>query len=263
MSAKQYVFNIIQPAERAGSRASRLFEIGIIALIIISVISVFATTFPISERVSDALYLLETVTVIIFSIEYLLRIWTADLLYPSLSGVRARFRYMRSWMAIIDFLAIIPFYLPLLIPVNLLGVRAVRLVRLLRVLKLNRYSEAMNAIGSVLKQKSHEIGVSLFFIGILMIISSLLIYYAEHDAQPDLFQNAFSGLWWAVATLTTVGYGDIYPVTVIGKILGAFIAISGIGMVAIPTGILSAGFIQHLEGKKSCSKYCPHCGKEI
>lgn len=263
MSAKQYVFNIIQPAEHNGSRASRLFEIGIIALIIISVISVFATTFPISERVSDALYLLETVTVIIFSIEYLLRIWTADLLYPSLSGFRARFRYMRSGMALIDFFAIIPFYLPLLIPVNLLGVRAIRLVRLLRVLKLNRYSEAMNAIGSVLKQKSHEIGASLFFIGILMIISSLLIYYAEHDAQPEKFQNAFSGLWWAVATLTTVGYGDIYPVTIIGKILGAFIAISGIGMVAIPTGILSAGFIQHLEGKNSTAKYCPHCGKEI
>ena len=239
MSAKQYVFNIIQPAERAGSRASRLFEIGIIALIIISVISVFAITFPISERVSDALYLLETVTVIIFSVEYLLRIWTADLLYPSLSGVRARFRYMRSWMAIIDFLAIIPFYLPLLIPVNLLGVRAVRLVRLLRVLKLNRYSEAMNAIGSVLKQKSHEIGVSLFFIGILMIISSLLIYYTEHDAQPDIFRMPFR---------TLVGRGDTHnrwlwrhlPVTVIGKILGAFIAISGIGMVTIPTGILSA-----------------------
>ena len=158
------------------------------------------------------------------------------------------------------------------LPVDLVGLRAVRLVRLLRVFKLNRYSEALVSIGEVFKKKYREILVSVFFVLILLIIASLLIYYAEHDAQPDKFPNAFSGLWWAVATLTTVGYGDIYPVTAVGRLLGAVIAIMGIGMVAVPTSILSSGFMELLEKKTSASEdggekekptYCPHCGKKL
>lgn len=147
----------------------------------------------------------------------------------------------------------------------MLGLRAIRLVRILRIFKLNRYSEALASIADVFKQKSREILASLIFVTLLLIIASLLIYHVEHDAQPDKFQNAFSGLWWAVATLTTVGYGDIYPVTAAGKILGALIAILGIGMVAIPTGILSAGFMEHLEHNNEEAKghYCPYCGKKL
>lgn len=260
---KKTVFEVIQPTENSNKISSRIFDIGIIVLIIISIISVFATTFDISARMLKLLYVIETVTVIIFTAEYLLRIWTADLLYPSLSKCRARLRYIRSGMAIVDLLAIIPFYLPMIIPINLLGIRAIRLIRLLRILKLKRYSEAMAAISYVLKQKSHEMCVSMFFVCILMLISSLLIYYAEHDAQPDKYQNAFSGLWWTVTTLTTVGYGDIYPITTVGKILGTFIAILGIGLVAIPAGILSSGFTEHLENNKSSDNYCPHCGKRL
>ena len=165
----------------------------------------------------------------------------------------------------------------MILPVNLVGIRAFRLVRLLRIFKLNRYSDALSSIGEVFRKKSQEIFVSIFFVFILLVISSLLIYYAEHDAQPEQFANAFSGLWWAVATLTTVGYGDIYPVTVLGRILGTIIAIMGIGMVAVPTGILSAGFVEILEQKNSSKqeseeeekeveeekKFCPHCGKKL
>lgn len=153
----------------------------------------------------------------------------------------------------------------MIIPFNLLGLRAIRLVRLLRLLKLNRYSEALSSIGKVFKHKSREICASCFVIVLLLVIASLLIYHAENEAQPDKFQNAFSGLWWAVATLTTVGYGDIYPVTALGKILGAVIAILGIGMVAIPTGILSAGFMEHLDknDENDTKSYCPHCGKKL
>ena len=160
-------------------------------------------------------------------------------------------------------------------PFNLVGIRAIRLVRLLRIFKMNRYSDALASIGNVFRRKSGEIFASIFFVLILLVISSLLIYYAEHDAQPDQFANAFSGVWWAVATLTTVGYGDIYPVTPIGRLLGAVIAIMGIGMVAIPTGILSSGFVEILEKKtgkpeaepeeetEEPPKYCPHCGKKL
>ena len=277
---KNAVFNVIQPAEK-GNVASRIFDIFIIVLILISILSVFIMTFQLPPRVSGFLNEVEKAAVIIFSVEYLLRIWTADLLFPERSPLRARLKYMVSGMAVIDLLAILPFYLPMVLPVDLLGIRAVRLVRLLRIFKLNRYSEALASIGDVFKRKSREMGVSIFFVFILLTIASLLIYYAEHDAQPDKFSNAFSGLWWAVATLTTVGYGDIYPITVLGRILGAVIAIMGIGMVAIPTGILSAGFVEVLEKKvpgasagkaekdgaeeekKEKFTYCPHCGKKL
>ena len=271
---KQTVFEVIQPAA-GGNVASRIFDLFIMLLIFVSIASVFLATFELSRSTIRVLIRVEKTSIIVFTVEYLLRIWTADLLYPGLTARRARVKYMLSGLALIDLIAILPFYLPMFLPVNLIGLRAVRLVRLLRIFKLNRYSDALLAVGDVFRRKSREILVSMFFVLILLTIASLLIYYAEHDAQPEQFANAFSGLWWAVATLTTVGYGDIYPITVTGRILGAIIAIMGIGMVAIPTGILSAGFIEVLEKKepgKSAGKtdeekekftYCPHCGKKL
>ena len=145
------------------------------------------------------------------------------------------------------------------------------LVRLLRIFKLNRYTDAVTSICTVFRNKLQEILVSMFMVFIMLIIGSLLIYYAEHDAQPDKFSNAFSGVWWAVATLTTVGYGDIYPVTPLGRFLGGLIAISGLGIVAVPTCIISAGFVELLERKrakeaeeeKEPPRYGPHCGKKL
>ena len=271
LRVKQTVFSVIQPAEK-GNVASRIFDVFIMLLIFVSIASVFILTFDVSTETAKFLNGLEKASIIVFSAEYLLRIWTADLLHPKLSPIRARLKYVISGMAVIDLVAILPFYLPMFLPVNLVGIRAVRLVRLLRVFKLNRYSEALVSIGEVFRKKYREILVSVFFVLILLVIASLLIYYAEHDAQPDKFPNAFSGLWWAVATLTTVGYGDIYPVTPIGRLLGAIIAIMGIGMVAVPTSILSSGFMEFLEKKKPAREndgdkeepaYCPHCGKKL
>ena len=134
---------------------------------------------------------------------------------------------------------------------------------------MHRYSEAMASIGEVIGEKRREILGSFFFVGLLMIVSSLVIYAAEHDAQPDAFKNAFSGLWWAVATLSTVGYGDIYPVTVIGRIFGAVLALLGVAAVAVPTSIISSGLIERVTSKSDSSEssqkiaYCPHCGKRI
>ena len=264
---KAKVFEVIQPAED-GKLASRIFDCFIMLLIAISIISIFIITFDLPPKVTFMLEKFEKISVIIFTIEYLLRIWTSDLLFPEEKRLSALRKYVLSGMAIIDLLAILPFYLPLLFPVKLLGLRALRLVRILRVFKLNRYSDSLSSIAAVFKSKAMDIVTSFFVVLLLLVIASLLIYYAEHDAQPDKFQNAFSGLWWAVATLTTVGYGDIYPVTVIGRIIGALIAILGIGMVAIPTGIISSGFMEHLQGKKEKEEkdeitYCPHCGKKL
>lgn len=144
-----------------------------------------------------------------------------------------------------------------------------RLVRVLRLLKLGRYFESLASIGDVVRAKRRELFGSLFFVFLMMMVSSLVIYAAEHTAQPEVFRNAFSGLWWAVATLTTVGYGDIYPVTVIGRIFGAVIALLGIGMVGIPAGIIASGLMERISsdkaelGQEDQFNYCPHCGKRI
>ncbi len=206
-----------------------------------SVAIVFAGTFEVPDKFARILTALEAFASITFTIEYALRIATADFLYPEIGVVGSRVRYVLSPMAIVDLVAILPFWLPMFLPETMLGLRALRLVRLLRIFKLNRYYDAMKSIGDVIVMKKRELLGSLFFVAILMLLSSLLMYSAEHDAQPNVFRNAFSGLWWAVATLTTVGYGDIYPVTTVGRFLGALIAFAGIAAVAVPTGIITSG----------------------
>ena len=287
---KRNIFTVIQPFAdaSAGRLASRIFDDVIMLLIVFSVVSVFLCTFRIPEWLLRTLIHIEFWSLVVFTIEYALRIWTANLLYPGLGPFRSRIRYILSPMALIDLCSILPFMLPF-VPYTFVGVRAFRLVRLLRIFKLNRYSDALAAIGGVFRRKAQQIIASIFFVSIILVLASLLIYYAEHDAQPDQFKNAFSGLWWAVATLTTVGYGDIYPITPIGRFLGAIIAILGIGMVAVPTSILSAGFMELIEtnaeegaNAPAPSKdhdhapdrtavqdpvdppqYCPHCGKKL
>ena len=266
---KRIVFEVIQSSADASGQdciASRIFDGVIMTLIVFSVLSVFLCTFAIPDWLFRILIRIEFISIIIFTIEYALRIWTANLLFPELNPVRARIRYILSPMAIVDLVSILPFILPILHTYNLVGVRVFRLVRLLRIFKLNRYSDALAAIGDVFRSKAQQMIASVFFVFIILILASLLIYYAEHDAQPNQFENAFSGLWWAVATLTTVGYGDIYPVTALGRFLGAVIAILGIGMVAIPTGILSSGFVERFSRGRQASALparCPHCGKPL
>ena len=245
MSIRRRIFEIIQP-DHGNSVASRVFDLTITALILMSAVIVFAVTFDLPPSVLPVLKWLERTASIIFTIEYLMRISTADLLYPTKKPLLARAKYGVSPMAIIDLVAIMPFWLPMFLPCSMLVLRALRLVRLLRILKLNRYFDAVKSIGEVLASKKLELVGSLFFVVLLMLVSSLLMYSAEHDAQPEVFKNAFSGLWWAVVTLTTVGYGDIYPVTVLGRVFGAVIAFSGIAALAIPTGIITAGLTEQI-----------------
>ena len=268
---RERVFLILQPAGE-GNLASRAFDLFITLLVLLSVVSVFAVTFDLPHPWPVRLQGLETFVSIVFTVEYLLRLFTSDMLYPGIPRWRAPFRYAVSGMAVIDLLAILPFYLPMAFSCNLLAIRIFRLVRLLRIFKLNRYFESLSAIGEVVRSKSRELLGSMFFVALMLVVASLVIYAAEHDAQPEAFKNAFSGLWWAVATLTTVGYGDIYPVTALGRTFGAIIALLGIGMVAIPTGIISSGLVEQLnsrKGRKDAAShgetisYCPHCGRKL
>lgn len=131
----------------------------------------------------------------------------------------------------------------------------IRIVRIFRLFKINAYYDSLNVITEVIKGKSQQLISSVFIILVLMLASSLGMYSLEHEAQPDVFSNAFSGIWWSTSTLLTVGYGDIYPITTAGKILGIFITFLGVGMVAIPTGIISAGFVDQCSNIKKRTEY--------
>lgn len=260
---KKRTFEIIQIADEKDV-LSKIFDVSIICLIILNVVLVIADTFDLPSSLGNIFNIIEVISVIIFTIEYVLRIWTSDLLYPNLKPMKARFKYIFSFMALIDLFAILPFYIPFIIKIDLRVLRMLRIIRLFRVFKINRYTNALSTIGTVFKKKKNQLISSIFVVLLLMIIASVIMYNVENQAQPKVFQNAFSALWWAIATLTTVGYGDIYPVTVFGKILSAIIALLGIGLVAVPTGIISAGFMENIEHSDEDKKqYCPYCGKKI
>ena len=250
MTLRKRIFEIIQP-DNGTSKLSRIFDRIITALILTSVVIVFAGTFDLQPCARRVLFVIESFASIVFTIEYVLRIVTADFLYPGSGAFTSRVKYVTSPMAIVDLVAVLPFWLPMILPGTMLGIRALRLVRLLRIFKLNRYFDGMKLLGDVIVSKKSELIGSVFVVGILIVISSLLMYSAEHDAQPEVFRNGFSGLWWAVATLTTVGYGDIYPVTVTGRIMGAIIALFGLAAVAIPSGIISSGLMEKFSQSKA------------
>ena len=264
---KKYIFDLLDPTEQE-SKLERYIDIFIISLIILNVVMVIADTFQLPQYIKDIFNILEVFSVVVFTIEYLLRLWTSNYLYPGLSTPKACIKYIFSFMAIIDLLAILPFYLPFIFPIDLRVLRTIRVIRLFRLFKVNRYTNSLSIIARVFKSKASQLISSVFVVGLLMIISSVLMYSIENPVQPEVFKNAFSGLWWAVATFTTVGYGDIYPITGAGKILSAIIAMLGIGLVAVPTGIISAGFIENISDEKEEEKqeekhYCPYCGKKI
>lgn len=263
---KHRIFEIIQVSAE-NDIASKVFDLFIIALIILNVILVIADTFTLPESVKAAMRYMDVFTAIVFTVEYLLRIWTADLLYPQYSKIASRIKYIFSFMALIDLFAVLPFYIPLLIPIDLRVLRVIKVIRLLRIFKVNRYTNALVTVAEVLKKRSSQLISSMLIVLLLMVISSVIMYNVENPAQPEVFTNAFSGLWWAVATFTTVGYGDIYPITAFGKVLSAVIALLGIGLVAVPTGIISAGFIEQIDKNKNENDdekhFCPYCGKRI
>lgn len=255
---KTRAFEIIQPADGRDA-ASRCFDIVLVMLILFNVVAVFIDTLDLPQAAHNAIAVFDVVSIALFTAEYILRIWTADLLYPDNPAAIARMKYVFSFMGLVDLLSIAPFYIPSS-TVDLRILRLLRIFRLLRVLKLGHYSDSMALVGRVLKSRKDQLASSILVIMILIVIASVVMFDVEHEAQPEAFSNAFSSLWWAVATLTTVGYGDIYPITTLGKVISAVIALLGIGLVAVPSGIISAGFIDALGGEE---KRCPHCGKLV
>ncbi len=198
---------------------------------------------------------LEQVTVAFFAVDYCLRLWTARALFPGLSEPRAVLKYALSFSGVVDLLSFLPYYLPFFFPAGAVAFRMFRVVRIFRLFRINAYYDSLNVITQVITSKGQQLLSSVFIILVLMLASSLCMYSLEHEAQPEVFTNAFSGIWWSVSTLLTVGYGDIYPITTVGKLFGIIISFLGVGMVAIPTGIISAGFVDQYSRIKRLSEY--------
>lgn len=269
MRIKRRAFNLIR-SDDENTMADKIIEGFIIALIIVNVLLIVLDTFDnFSSEVRSMFERIEVFTAVIFTIEYLIRLWTADLLYPHLKPAKARLKYVFSFLAIIDLLALLPIYLPYIFPIDLIVLRMIRLLRLFEIFKANRITNALSIVGRVIRGKAEQLISSFIVIFVLMFIASILMFYAEHDAQPGVFVNGFSAIWWTFSTMTNADYGSIYPITFFGKILNALFSMMSIALFAVPTGIISSGFMEQLatekelELEKADKPYCPHCGKHL
>lgn len=264
MDLKGKIYRLVEKGSH-GKKINLIFDYVIISLIFLSIISIILES--INEIGTDFKLFLEwfdIFSVYVFSLEYVMRLYVSDLTHPSSNKFKSVLKFIFSANGLIDLFAVVPFYLPMLITVDLRFLRTLRLIRILRILKINRYTKSFNLIWSVLKDKKSELAVTGFVTLLLIIFASVLMYNVEGEVQPDAFPNVLAAFWWAVATLTTVGYGDVYPITGLDKFVSGIIALMGIGLVALPTGIIGSGFMDRLKSnKKGGEKTCPHCGEKI
>jgi len=260
---KKRIYEILEKAQK-GDTASLIFDWFIMSLISLNVLAVIlATVQSLSNQYSKFFRLFEIVSVIIFTIEYILRVWSCTINENVKHPVFGRLKYLVTPFAIVDLLAILPFYLPRLIPVDLRFLRALRLIRLFRVLKIARYNDAIATLKNVILKKREELMVTVFTVFIFLILLSSTVYLVENPVQPEAFPDIPTAMWWGVVTMTTVGYGDIYPITVLGRIFAAIVSVLGVGLFALPAGFLASGFSEELRKGKKKKITCPECGREI
>lgn len=269
MLSRRRVYEILEVG-KTGDLTSKVCDFTIIALIIGSVVSVILETIPtLSDGVLHALHVFDYIAISVFTIEYVFRVGACveDPRYKR--AIVGRVKYMLSPMALIDLIAILPYLVPLFVAVDLRVIRAIRLLRLFRLFKLARYSHSLRMIIYITKSKRDYLAVVLCLECVLLLVVASVMYFMEHEAQPAVFGTIPQSMWWAVVTLTTVGYGDVVPVTVVGKISAGFLSIMGISLFAVPAGIMAAGFneqmlIQRERKRKKRSKVnCPHCGEQF
>jgi voltage-gated potassium channel len=254
-SARAKIFNMVSTGV-IDEPVNKLYDAVSIVALVLNLFAAFAITFDyMEEHYKGLLLTIEAVTVFFFAVDYVLRLISSPELYPKQTTTGAMVRYIFSFAGIVDLLSFLPYYLPVFFPAGGAVFRLFRVARILRLFRINSYYDQLNVITEVLVSKKQQLMASVFIIFILMMASSLCMYSVEHDAQPDVFQNAFSGIWWSVSTLLTVGYGDIYPVTIMGRIMAIIISFLGVGMVAIPTGIISAGFVEQYQRLKTAGQY--------
>lgn len=264
MISKERIYHFIEPNYEPG----RIVDIGIITLIFLNIVAlILETVEPVYNYNRAAFEAFEDFSLVLFTLEYTVRLWAITAEPRFAHPVTGRIRFIFTPLALIDLLAILPFFLPLF-GVDMRFIRVVRILRIFRVIKLARYSRALRLLGQVVAERKEEL-ISIFFVLLtLLVISSSLMYFAEHDDQPEVFASIPTTMWWSVVTLTTVGYGDAFPITALGQTIAAIIAILGIGMFALPAGLLGAGFAEELEKRRKSDNEenpprCRHCGESI
>jgi len=228
----------------------RIVNLSLILLISLNVIAIFLETVDsIFEQHQQAFWYFEIFSVAVFTVEYLARVWSSIDLEDTAnaSPFMGRIRYMFSPIALVDLIAILPFYLSLYLSIDL---RFLRVLRLLRLLKLTRYSPALGALLDVVRRESDALLAALVVLLMMLVISAGGIYLLENELQPQTFGSMPNSLWWSIVTLTTVGYGDVVPITTGGKMFAGLIGLIGIGMIALPAAIMASGFAENIQGRK-------------
>lgn len=261
---KKDVHILLHP-ELGDSKLDKIINGFIILLIAVNIIAVMLETVEsIRKQYENFFHYFDLVSVIIFTIEYILRVWscTHD---PRYKGtVKGRLKYMLTWGALIDLVSFLPFYLYHFVGFDTRIFRILRLLRFFRLFRLTAYMKATKLVVNVFKSKANELALSFILTIFLVILASCLVYFAEHNEEGTNFTSIPATMWWAVVSLTTVGYGDMIPVTVFGKIFASLILFAGVAMLALPAGIITAGFLEEMRlSKKQKATKCPHCGEDI
>lgn len=264
-SMKERVYLALNPlgtTYKPGLTLARVFALIIMVNVLAAVLETDSVYYAAYGTIFD---IIAYFSMVIFSVEYALRLWTCTCNPAYRHPVRGRLRYAATPLALIDLVTIAPLYVSIFIPDPSLSM-LFRFSRIFWILKLGHYLESMQTFGAVVRAKKNDLFVSFFLIILLIIISSSLLFWVEHDAQPEKFSSVIASLWWGVETMATVGYGDIYPVTFTGKLIGSFVMLMGIGLFAVPAGIFASGFVEvrHKRDEKTRGvQRCPHCGAII
>jgi voltage-gated potassium channel len=263
-ATKKKVHVLLHP-ELGDTKWDKILNAFIIILIILNVAAVMLETVPyIYEPHKEFFDTFDLISVIIFTIEYVLRVWSSNHDPRYSHSLHGRIRYMLSTDALIDLLAILPFFVHVIVGFDLRVLRIFRLLRFLRLFRLTAYMKSARMVKSVFKTRANELKLSLVLILFFIIIASCLLYFAEHHVQPNVFSSIPATMWWAVVTATSVGYGDMVPVTTVGKTLSGILSLSGLAVFALPAGIITAGFLEEMRKIKSPKIHvCPHCGKSL
>jgi len=265
MTFRRRLYLTLDPTVKGGI-PERIFEVVLISVILLNIFAIVADSVQeIAQEHHKFFRDLEIFSIVFFTVEYIARLYSIVEKPIYKHPVTGRLKFAGTPLGIVDLLSFLPFYLTFL-PIDLRFLRIFRLMALFRMFKIARYLHALSIFKRVLVERKEQLVLSFLFILFILVIISFIMFYVENDAQPDKFSSIPATMWWGIATLTTVGYGDMVPVTAAGKFLGGIFAIAGVGLLALPAGILSSGFFELLhvdkEDKKATAK-CPHCGKEI